>query len=254
MSDQVSTDKFAYNFSICVSPLFGSVSPKRLVEFLELTRLLGVQQIFFYDFSTSKVVRRVLRHYEGKRWVTVIPWRMPKEMSSNIWYHGQLVVHNDCLYRTMAQSVYTAFHDIDEFIVPHSKDARTYSEIIPPELPNDTCGYSFVSAFFDPLVATQLPDDVMTVFSTARTEVLTKVMVMPRRVFEVGIHHVSKQLLDPWESRPFNPERALLHHYRDALDDYDMSCDSWVKDTTIRDHYMPELNIRMATAVEALKL
>lgn len=66
MSVQVSTDKFAYNFSICVSPLFGSVSPKRLVEFLELTRLLGVQQIFFYDFSTSEIVQRVLRHYEGK--------------------------------------------------------------------------------------------------------------------------------------------------------------------------------------------
>lgn len=255
---KVSTDKFAYNFSICVSPLFGSVSPKRLVEFLELTRLLGVQQIFFYDFSTSEVVQRVLRHYEGKRWVTVIPWRMPEKMSSNIWYNGQLVVNNDCLYRTMAQSVYTAFHDIDEFIVPHSKDARIYSDIIPPELPNDTCGYSFASAFFDAGVATQFPDDLMTVFSTARSEAIskvrTKVMVMPRRVFEVGIHHVSKQLLEPWESRPFSPERALLHHYRECLDDYGMRCDSWVKDTTIREHYMPELKIRMATAVEALKL
>jgi hypothetical protein len=58
-------------------------------------------------------------------WVTVLPWQLPGAMSAaSIWYHGQLVTNNDCLYRTMPLSKYTAFHDIDEFIVPHAQNVR----------------------------------------------------------------------------------------------------------------------------------
>ena len=65
---QVSEEKheYKYNYSICVSPLFGSVLAKRLVEFLELTRILGAQQVFFYDFHVSSVIERVLRFYQDK--------------------------------------------------------------------------------------------------------------------------------------------------------------------------------------------
>ena len=43
---------------------------------------------------------------------------------AHIWYHGQLVSNNDCLYRTMALSAFTTFHDIDEFIIPHQQGIR----------------------------------------------------------------------------------------------------------------------------------
>ena len=58
--------QYKYNYSVCVSPLFGSVLAKRLVEFLELTRILGVQQVFFYDFHVSSVIHRVLSFYQDK--------------------------------------------------------------------------------------------------------------------------------------------------------------------------------------------
>nr|KAG5711136.1 hypothetical protein BaRGS_004780 [Batillaria attramentaria] len=164
----VEQPRYKYNFSVCVSPLFGS------------------------------------------GWVTLLPWRLPQFMGpQQIWYQGQLISNNDCLYRTMATSTYTAFHDIDELIVPHATDARS---------------------------------------------VRTKVMVAPQRVFEVGIHHVSKQLLEPWVPRPMDPQVALLHHYRECIRDFGMRCDNWIKDTIIRDRFMPELKDNFARAIKTLSL
>jgi hypothetical protein len=42
------------------------VLAKRLVEFLELTHLLGVDQVFFYDFHVNDQVQRVLDYYKEK--------------------------------------------------------------------------------------------------------------------------------------------------------------------------------------------
>ncbi|XP_076445515.1 beta-1,4-galactosyltransferase galt-1-like [Babylonia areolata] len=251
---------YRYNFSVCVSPLFGSVLAKRLVEFLELTHMLGVQQVFFYDFQLSSVIHRVLAFYRQKGYVTVLPWKLPASMgSTRIWYHGQLVTNNDCLYRTMPLSAFTAFHDIDEFIVPHHPHIRTLHELLPGALPNDTCGYSFQSAFYDPGISSNdFADDLMTVALTARPAMLskirTKVLVAPRRVFEVGIHHISKQFREHWAPRRYDSTRAILHHYRQCIHDYGMRCENWVKDTIIRDRYLPELKTRMQDVVRTLRL
>ena len=72
---------------------------------------------------TDRSLKRIPPVPQG--WVTVLPWKLPPTMSNtHIWYHGQLVSNNDCLYRTMALSAFTAFHDIDEFIVPHRQGIR----------------------------------------------------------------------------------------------------------------------------------
>ena len=44
--------------------------------------------------------------------------------AQGIWYNGQLVANNDCLYRNMPLSKYTAFHDIDELIIPRQEGYR----------------------------------------------------------------------------------------------------------------------------------
>ncbi|KAL8624961.1 hypothetical protein ACOMHN_039848 [Nucella lapillus] len=252
--------QFKYTYSLCVSPLFGKVSGRRLVEFLELTRLLGVQQVFLYDFSVSAVIRRLLRFYQEKGWVTVLPWRLPTPFTEKkIWYHGQLITNNDCLYRTMALSAYTAFHDIDEVIVPRGKGLRTWADIIPVVLPNDTCGFSFHSSFFNPNPPeASADDDLMTVSRFFRTiklsKVRTKVLVAPRRVFEVGIHHISKQYQEHWLPRPYDASRAILHHYRRCLADFGMDCRRLVNDTVIRDNFMPQLRDNFSRTVKALGL
>lgn len=76
----------------------------------------------------------------------------------------------------------------------------------------------------------------------------------PRRIFEIGIHHISKQLLEPWASRPFTPSKVLLHHYRECIRDFGMKCDQWVKDTIIKDKYWEELKTNVAFTIKLLKL
>lgn len=66
-------------------------------------------------------------------------------------------------------------------------------------------------------------------------------MLCPWRVFEVGIHHISKQNREEWLPLQLQPEVAYLHHYRSCLGDYGMSCQGWVKDTIIADRYLGDL-------------
>lgn len=66
-------------------------------------------------------------------------------------------------------------------------------------------------------------------------------MLCPWRVFEVGIHHISKQNREEWLPLQVQPEVAYLHHYRGCLGDYGMSCQGWVKDTIIADRYLGDL-------------
>ena len=54
---------------------------------------------------------------------------------------------------------------------------RTWSELFPPAFPNDTCGFSFKSAFYDPGVSDTYPDDLMTPALTARPAMLSRVSV-----------------------------------------------------------------------------
>jgi len=108
------------NFAVCVPPLYGSLMPATLVQFVELTRLLGAEHFVFYVGSVSEPVRRVLEAYEADDVLTTIPWVLPAVTVQSVWYNGQLLVANDCLYRTSHAFRHVAFNDVDEFIVPHS--------------------------------------------------------------------------------------------------------------------------------------
>ena len=51
---------------ICVPPLFGNeISSVRLIEFVELSLLQGVQQIHFYDAGISRELLHVLQYYQA---------------------------------------------------------------------------------------------------------------------------------------------------------------------------------------------
>ena len=102
---------------MCVPPLFGRVKPRTVVEFVEMTRLLGAEHFVLYapdsvtgvdndktnhEDARSVDLGDVLRMYVETGVVTVIPWTLPLSTtatSSGIWYGGQLQAINDCLYR-----------------------------------------------------------------------------------------------------------------------------------------------------------
>ena len=112
--------KLPGNFAVCVPPLYGAMTPATLVQFIELSRLLGAQHFVFYVSTVSEPLRRVLEAYEADGLVTTIVWDLPAVVAQSVWYNGQLLAANDCLYRTSHAFHYVAFNDVDEFIVPHS--------------------------------------------------------------------------------------------------------------------------------------
>lgn len=172
------------SFAICVPPLFGNISLHRLVEFVELSRLLGAQHFIFYNHSVPQEVSNALKHYMKKNIASVLPWSLPAEVDS-VWYYGQLLANNDCLYRTMPHFDLVSFNDLDEFIVPHST-ASTWGETFSSMLTRDRCGFSFQSAFYDPGIREQFESSLLTPILTAKSEMYSKVGHLPFIVLVIG--------------------------------------------------------------------
>jgi Glycosyltransferase family 92 len=191
-------------FAVCIPPLFGHVSSKTLVQFIELTHLIGFNHLVFYrsnqENDTTIALSKVLKHYRRMGMVSIIEWTLPNSLTTSnnaaayagpVWYHGQLVAINDCLYRSMHAFHRVAFNDVDEYIIPRRRHVRLDVALtnIDRKYNNSTpfCAYSFRSAFFDPMtslvsvsdgsstsevVAYELESDLRTVaLSNVRTKV-----------------------------------------------------------------------------------
>jgi len=233
---------------------------------VQLTLLLGADHIVIYDWTTSPNTRRVIGYYaarcrDGRRCrVDVIDWRLPEKIVDSIWYNGQSLAIQDCLYRQMASSRYVVFNDIDEFLVPHDRQLTNWTQLARSLDSPLRCGFQFLSAFFDPAAAPapskphppvkgdlrrppSVPD-LMTMRATSRSQhfssVRTKCMVRPYEIFEAGIHHISKPIWAHLTVDRVGTEVAVLHHYRKCVALYGMSCAGTVDDLTIR-RYIDDL-------------
>lgn len=248
------------DFGVCVPPLFGYIPSTTLIEFVELTKILGAQHVIFYAHQVPREIQKVLRYYEQIGVATVIPWDLPVQ-DKEIWYHGQLLAINDCLYRNMHRFRYLAFNDIDEFIVPHLySNWSAMIEHIYHETDVDVkrhAGYSFQSAFFDPLIEStsrvlyDLESDLRT---KAFSKVRTKVMVDAARIHELGIHHISKPVKETSRTIYIEPGLAFLHHYRKCVTDFDhrMNCQVFARDESIS-RYIPTLRHNVHQTLWILK-
>ncbi|XP_050330063.1 uncharacterized protein LOC126759371 [Bactrocera neohumeralis] len=103
----------------------------RLVEWLEMQRLLGARKVITYKLVLHPNLERVLEHYVAEGFVEVHPLSLGLEMVSKPLYlhdflHGsignkrvnELVPYNDCFYRNMYKYSYIVTVDIDEVIMP----------------------------------------------------------------------------------------------------------------------------------------
>ena len=249
-------------FAVCVPPLFGHIPSTTLIEFVELSRLLGASHVIFYVYKVTSAIQKVLEYYQEQGLVTIINWDLPVR-DNNIWYNGQIIAINDCLYRTMHRFSHVVFNDIDEFLVPHLHNSwhgmLNHLERFGPVAENDTkmCGFTFQSAFFDPLVNDNskimydLESDLRTkIFSTVRT----KVMVRPYRIFELGIHHISRPLVDRFANDKVHPRIAFIHHYRKCMTDFDarMKCNVYARDESVS-RYVPALRHNVHQTLWILK-
>ena len=132
------------NMAICVQSLFDMTrkDSSRIIEFMELQKLLGVSHVYINGIGNSKGLDDVLNYYMNEGSLTEEAWTLPEGLYSEntdcrdkrneyvgekakllysqpcVKRNAQLLVYNDCLYRHMDEYSYLLFADIDEYIIP----------------------------------------------------------------------------------------------------------------------------------------
>lgn len=131
-------------FAVCVKGLdfLHDDMSVRLVEWIELLTIIGIDKIYFYELNVHPNITKVLQHYEreGKIHVTklTLPGNKPNFPGLQHLYLKKKVVHkrqnelipyNDCFYKNMYKYDYIALLDTDEIIMPLN-DTLTYDSLM----------------------------------------------------------------------------------------------------------------------------
>jgi len=117
----------------------------RLIEWLELLRLLGVDKVVFYDAQMHANMTRVIDDYKisSPGFVEVRPMSLGRgEPHSPPNFHhyamdsdgfnrilNEMIPYNDCFYRNMYKYDYIGVFDIDEVIMP-LKNVTNWNDLI----------------------------------------------------------------------------------------------------------------------------
>ncbi|XP_054165998.1 uncharacterized protein LOC128963508 [Oppia nitens] len=120
-------------FGVCVRALYyyNIDFSVRLIEWLELQKILGANKVYLYAFTTNNYMDKVLNYYTNLKF---IEWRYTTHCGhqlNNIYLNEvymskmgdkmlpqETLELNDCFYRNMYKHTFLAVIDIDEVIVP----------------------------------------------------------------------------------------------------------------------------------------
>lgn len=202
----------AVNFSVCVPPIFGNFNDVQdLVEFIEVYRVLGVQKFQIYVSSVGPQLDRCLQEYVRRDIVDVQSWVLPASVSGIIYYSGQILAINECLYRLMYRTRYVVIQDLDEFVVPMRSDSwQSMLDIIHKHMMTDSdriASYNFQHRFFP----TELP----------KATSITPADGIKRRQFKTLSVMKADEFLFPYTDRSkvmVRPERLIIFHVHLILD------------------------------------
>ncbi|XP_078381317.1 beta-1,4-galactosyltransferase galt-1-like [Oculina patagonica] len=242
-------------YGLCVPPITGEISVTRLVEFIELSHILGVTHFTFYDSKSSEKTKKILRYYTEKGLLTVYPWDLPHYISSNIQDNGQTAALNDCLYRNMGQFAYVAFNDLDEFIAPLQK--KSTLQIFETVKDEDTAGYCFQFFSFDTSksVAKNLKTQLYTQRFTSRTKApvdhLSRCITSPKKVFSLDLNTISNPARTYYTTRHVEPSFGHVFHYGEC-NNREWDCGDSREDNTM-EKYRKELEMRFNATMSYLR-
>lgn len=252
---------YIHNFTVCLSPLYYNYHQGyELVEWIELNRILGADHFVVYNISVAKNVEKILRYYSQQDLLDVVNWHIPmrvkthpeEKVSMEIHYFGQTAALNDCLFRTKPKSEYLVNLDLDEFIIPHSSDARTWKKML-ESISESPAVYLFRSSYFrKEWVRSEIASDgkdlaerfkLITLRLLEREERIfpprqrSKYIARTANVNQILIHEVPsvKSLTVPVEI-------GLVHHYRNWSNFSEKNIR--VVDATVKEKYSEELIAR----------
>ncbi|CAL4119663.1 unnamed protein product [Meganyctiphanes norvegica] len=132
------------NIAVCVKglDLLRVDFSVRLVEWLELLYLLGVNKVIMYELEVHPNISKVLSYYQTKGFIDVIPLTLPgtqpnfkdirhRYLKEKYVFRRQneVIPYNDCFYRNMNNYKYISLLDTDEVIMPR-KNITTWTKLL----------------------------------------------------------------------------------------------------------------------------
>nr|XP_015196463.1 PREDICTED: uncharacterized protein LOC107076646 [Lepisosteus oculatus] len=212
---------FPAEFAVCISTMFGNFdNVLQFVQAMEMYRILGAQKVAIYKSQCSPAMETVLDYYTGVGFVEVIPWPIdsyikvssswtPSLSPGDLHYYGQIPALNDCVYRYMYQTRYLLLNDIDEIILPlKAKNWRDLVSDLEAQYGNTSSFYFENNVFrnnvFEKSGKFKIPEwqgipGVNFLQHIYREPIpkphftTGKLMVNPRKVFQLSVHHVTEQ-------------------------------------------------------------
>ncbi|XP_035240925.1 glycosyltransferase family 92 protein F13G3.3 [Anguilla anguilla] len=261
---ELRTGGFKYNFTVCISTMYGNYSNLlQVVQSMEMYRLLGVGRVAVYKNSCSPEVERALDYYEAQGLVEVVPWPVTSFINvspgwrksaspGDLHYYGQIPALNDCLYRYMYRTKYVALHDIDELILPQRVDDWNQLLVRLEQRYSADRGFEFENHVFPVSVSDQIdkyrPREWEKVKGVNVLEHVFrepnipnrfnnfKVIANPRLVFETTVHGFLRSMHGT--VRVDRDEAHLYHVKKGARPE--LSPSDLIRDDRVR-HYAPRL-------------
>ena len=120
------------SLAICLKPVTGNLKPERIVEWVEMQSMIGVESIIVYQGEFTGITQFVWQHYLDKGIVSTVPFPyfyVLDNLLSNMYEYSYvdryclqqemyLVAMHDCLYRYMHTYEMLLYIDIDEILLP----------------------------------------------------------------------------------------------------------------------------------------
>ncbi|XP_059469005.1 uncharacterized protein LOC132192846 [Neocloeon triangulifer] len=138
------------HFVMCVKALNfrqKADSSVRLVEWLEMHKILGADKIVIYEYQVHPNMSKVLEYYKSTGLLDVVKFSLPgyhaniPDFMSIFLRHRaaiqfllELIQYNDCMYKHMYMYDFVVVVDVDEVILPLSTDTwydLIYKKTIP---------------------------------------------------------------------------------------------------------------------------
>lgn len=250
-------------FGACIKVMHSIIpSAKEIVEFVEFSRLLGVEHFTFYNDTTNKLSQTLahvnsscaLRCYKDQGLLDVMDFGLDLK---DIQVKGSIISTNDCVYKRRHQYKYHVQVDTDEFIVPRVGQPSQYRDFLPAiraahniseEAAGDIREYGFQMSYF--------PDECRAGDRKYRHDTTirevsiygyghrSKYISVTQNVIEAGPHNVVRGI---GKTIVASSDMALVHHYRPLGG---RRCSELIEDRTA-ERYQQELETNMASFLDS---
>ncbi|OXA53915.1 hypothetical protein Fcan01_10882 [Folsomia candida] len=235
------SEKEPHTFSVCVQPTFDYDNVAEFIQWMEFYKNMGVTHFTFYNMSIGPRVSCVMKSaaVNQETGITILNWTVPIKDHLQLHVNGQLAQQNDCLLRYRGVTKYLVLVDFDELIIPNYVYASDFFDLV-TLMDNEWSSqprngslaqYKFRSAIFD-FDFSNLSDVKKDIYKDSfeledlivykyvirqrdlyPSKIRSKLITMPWRVLEPGVHFLDKAVDDRTEFE-IDPEIAYVHHYR----------------------------------------